>query len=102
MGSDQVLTDPYDLDRYSADALTPFRAFGVDRVFERLADVVVRPASTREVSEVVALAARQGHTGNSLRGAAPGLWGGVLTAQGGIVIDLKGGSTGLRRLTPLI
>ena len=89
VGSDQVLTAPYDLDRYSADALTPFRAFGVDHAFERLADVVVRPASTREVSEVVALAARQGIPVIPY-GGGTGVMGGVLPVRGGIVIDLKG------------
>jgi hypothetical protein len=42
LGRENVLTDPYDLDRYSGDALSPTRAFGAEDSFERLADVVAR------------------------------------------------------------
>jgi alkyldihydroxyacetonephosphate synthase len=87
-GRANLLSDPYDLDRYSADALTPFRAFGVEHAFDRLADVVVRPASTQEVSEVVALAARRGIPVIPY-GGGTGVMGGVLPVHGGIVIDLQ-------------
>ena len=56
VGSEHVLTDPYNLDRYSGDALTPSRAFGAEAAFERLADLVVRPGSTTQVSQVLAWA----------------------------------------------
>ena len=55
LGSENVLTDPYDLDRYSGDALSPTRAFGAEDFFERLADVVVRPGSTDDVSTILKL-----------------------------------------------
>jgi alkyldihydroxyacetonephosphate synthase len=88
VGADNVLTDPYDLDRYSADALTPFRAFGAEEAFEHLADLVVRPGNASEVSEVVSLASRLGIPVIPY-GGGTGVMGGVLPVQGGIVIDLK-------------
>ena len=57
-GSNNVSTDDYDLDRYSADALNPFRAFGAEEAFDRLADVIVRPSSTQEVVEVIRIASK--------------------------------------------
>ena len=56
LGRENVLTDPYDLDRYSGDALSPSRAFGAEDSFERLADVVARPGSTEDVRAVLKLA----------------------------------------------
>ena len=56
LGRENVLTDPYDLDRYSGDALSPTRAFGAEESFNRLADVVVQPGSTADVSNVLKLA----------------------------------------------
>lgn len=88
VGSDQVLSDPYDLDRYSGDALTPFRAFGAEQAFERLADVVVRPGSAQEVSEIVCLA-NLTSTPVVPYGGGTGVMGSVLPVQGGIIIDLK-------------
>jgi alkyldihydroxyacetonephosphate synthase len=87
VGEANLLTGPYDLDRYSADALTPFRAFGVERAFDRLADAVVRPGSTKEVSEIVALASRR-QTPLVPYGGGTGLMGGALPVQGGIIVDL--------------
>jgi alkyldihydroxyacetonephosphate synthase len=88
VGADNVLADPYDLDRYSTDALTPFRAFGAEQAFERLADLVVRPGNTREVSEVVSLANRLSIPVIPY-GGGTGVMGGVLPVRGGIIIDLK-------------
>ena len=48
LGPKNVLTGPYDLDRYSGDALAPSRAFGAEESFELRADVVARPGSTEE------------------------------------------------------
>ena len=59
VGDANALAEPYDLDRYSADALTPFRAFGVEKALQRLADLVVRPTTTEQVAEIVALAVQQ-------------------------------------------
>ncbi len=87
VGEANVLTGPYDLDRYSADALTPFRAFGAERAFERLADAVVRPGSTKEVSEIVALALRR-QTPLVPYGGGTGVMGGTLPVRGGIIVDL--------------
>ena len=88
LGKDNVLCEPYDLDRYSADALTPFRAYGAESSFERIADVVVRPGSTQEVAQVVSLANEQ-RIPVIPYGGGTGIMGGVLPVQGGIVLDLK-------------
>ncbi len=87
VGSEHVLTDPYDLDRYSGDALTPSRAFGAEAAFERLADLVVRPGSTAQVSQVLAWAQETG-TPVIPYGGGTGVMGGVLPVQGGVVLDL--------------
>ncbi len=88
VGENHVLTAPYDLDRYSADALTPFRAFRSGYAFERLADVVVRPGSVEEVSRIAALA-----TAEAIPlvpyGGGTGVMGGVLPVAGGVVVDVK-------------
>ena len=88
VGDANVLADPYDLDRYSADALTPFRAFGVEEALQRLADLVVRPATTGQVAEIVALAAQQ-RIPLIPYGGGTGVMGGILPVQGGIIIDLQ-------------
>ncbi|HJN88054.1 MAG: FAD-binding oxidoreductase [Dehalococcoidia bacterium] len=87
VGQANLLTGPYDLDRYSADALTPFRAFGAEGAFDRLADAVVRPNSTKEVSEIVALAVRQ-QTPLVPYGGGTGVMGGTIPVRGGIIVDL--------------
>ena len=88
VGADNLLAAPYDLDRYSADALTPFRAYYAGAAFDRLADFVVRPGNAAEVSEIVALAAAAGVPVVPY-GGGTGVMGGVLPVQGGIVLDLK-------------
>ena len=87
VGKDHLLTDPYDLDRYSADALTPFRAFGTEAHLEPLADIVVQPGSTAEVAEIVVLAGQRG-TPLVPYGAGTGVMGGTLPVQGGIIVDM--------------
>ena len=87
VGPPNILTSPYDLDRYSADALTPFRAFGAEAKFDRLADLVVRPGCTEEVSQVVALANRHGIPVVPY-GGGTGVMGGVLPVCGGIIVDV--------------
>jgi len=88
VGTEHVLSNPYDLDRYSGDALTPFRAFGAEQAFERLADVVVRPCSAQEVSEIVSLANLHA-TPVIPYGGGTGVMGSVLPVRGGIILDLK-------------
>ncbi len=89
LAAEDVLCTPSDLDRYSADALTPFRAFGAAERLERMADAVVIPRSVDQVREVVRLA-------NTLStpivpyGGGTGVMGAALPVQGGIVVDLKG------------
>ncbi len=60
LGEENVLTNPYDLDRYSGDALSPTRAFGAEDAFDRLADVVARPGSTEDVGAVLKVANASG------------------------------------------
>ena len=77
VGKENLLSDPYDLDRYSGDALNPYRAFGAEQAFERLADAVARPASPEEISQIVTLAGRQGVPVIPY-GGGTGVMGGVL------------------------
>ena len=88
VGPENVLSDPYDLDRYSADALNPFRAFGAEDAFDKLADLVVRPSCTQEVADLVKLAAN-----NVIPivpyGGGTGVMGGTIPVRGGIILDLK-------------
>ena len=88
VGTEHVLSNHYELDRYSGDALTPFRAFGAEQAFERLADVVARPGSAQQVSEIVSLANLNG-TPVVPYGGGTGVMGGVLPVRGGIILDLK-------------
>ena len=88
LGSENVLANPYDLDRYSGDALSPVRAFGAEDSFERLADVVVRPGSTLDVSSVLKLA-NDTRTPVIPYGAGTGVMGGTVPDHGGIVLDLQ-------------
>jgi alkyldihydroxyacetonephosphate synthase len=88
VGNANALAEPYDLDRYSADALTPFRAFGVEEALEPLAELVLRPETTEQVAEIVALAAQQ-RIPLIPYGGGTGVMGGTLPVQGGIIIDLK-------------
>ena len=88
VGSAHVLSESYDLDRYSGDALTPFRAFGAESAFDRLADLVVRPGSAQEIAEVVTLANRT-QTPVVPYGGGTGVMGGVLPVRGGIILDVK-------------
>ena len=87
VGPEHVLTDAAAIDRYSADALTPYRAYYADAAFDRLADVVVRPADTAEVSRVVALAQKR-RIPVIPYGGGTGVMGGVLPVQGGIILDV--------------
>ena len=88
VGAENVLADPDSLDRYTGDSLSPSRAFGAAEAFERLADVVVRPASTEEVSAIVRWC-------NERRvpivpyGGGTGVMGAVVPALGGLVLDMK-------------
>ena len=88
VGTENTLTDPYDLDRYSGDALSPSRAFSAENSFERLADVVVRPASTTEVSTVLKLA-NEFQTPVIPYGGGTGVMGGTVPTAGGIILALQ-------------
>ncbi|MEE8465614.1 MAG: FAD-binding oxidoreductase, partial [Dehalococcoidia bacterium] len=88
LGRENVLTDPYDLDRYSGDALSPTRAFGAENSFDRLADVVARPGSTEDVSAVLKLA-NEYSTPVVPFGAGTGVMGATVPTMGGIVLDLQ-------------
>ena len=88
LGQENVLTDPYDLDRYSGDALSPTRAFGAEDAFNRLADVVARPGSTEDVCAVLKLANASG-TPVIPYGGGTGVMGATVPALGGIILDLQ-------------
>ena len=87
VGKPNLLNDPFDLDRYSADALTPFRAFGAEAELDRLADLVVRPGTTEKVSQIVVLAGRW-QIPLIPYGAGTGVMGGTLPVCGGIIVDV--------------
>ena len=88
VGPDNVLADPDSIDRYSADALTPYRAYYADAVFDRLADIIVRPADTDQVSRVLGLA-QKGGIPVIPYGGGTGVMGGVLPVHGGIILDVR-------------
>ncbi len=78
VGKDYVLTDPIDLSVYECDAET----LDIARP-----DIVVLPASTAEVSEVVKIA-NEFNIPFSPRGAGTGLSGGATAVMGGISLVL--------------
>ena len=88
VGAENVLTDAYSLDCYSGDALNPYRAYGAEDAFERLADAVVRPGNTKQVSEIVSWAMSE-NTPLIPMGGGTGVMGGTVPARGGVVVDLK-------------
>lgn len=88
VGSPNVLTDPFTLDCYTGDALSPTRAFGAETAFEYSAEVVVRPKSTTEVASIICLA-NQLLTPVIPYGGGTGVMGGTVPVQGGIVLDMQ-------------
>ncbi len=88
VGAENVLTDAYSLDCYSGDALNPYRAYGAEDAFERLADAVVRPGNTKQVSEIVSWAMTE-KVPLIPMGGGTGVMGGTVPARGGVVVDLK-------------
>ena len=88
VGAENVLTDSYSLDCYSGDALNPYRAYGAEEAFERLADAVVRPGNAGQVSEIVSWAMKA-ETPLIPMGGGTGVMGGTVPAHGGVVVDLK-------------
>lgn len=79
VGKSAVLSDREELMVYESDGLTLFRA---------LADFVVFPTSTEQVSALVKLASQEGLPFVA-RGAGTGLSGGCLPSEGGLVIALS-------------
>src|SRR5437762_14065535 len=78
LGKGAVLSEPEDLLVYESDGLVLFRA---------LADFVVFPISTDQVSAIVKLANRE-RLPFVARGAGTGPSAGCLPAEGGLVISL--------------
>ena len=89
VGSDNLFTQEDVIDRYSADALNPARAFRAAARLERTADMVVVPHSVQQVAEVVKLASAYGVPVIPY-GGGTGVMGAALPVEGGVVIDLKG------------
>ena len=89
VGLQNVLTSASDLDRYSTDALTPFRAFRAASQMEKTADVVVLPHSQEEVVRVVHHAAAYA-VPIVPYGGGTGVMGATIPVYGGIILDLKG------------
>lgn len=89
VGDGNVSTREDDLERYSADALTPSRAFKAAPSMQKLADVVVLPHEVHHVVEVVKLALAY-EVPVVPYGGGTGVMGAALPVRGGIVLDLKG------------
>ena len=89
LGAENLSTLETDLDRYSADALSPHRAFRAAERLKRTADVVVQPRSTQQVVEIVKLAVAH-RVPIVPYGGGTGVMGAALPVRGGIVVDLKG------------
>ncbi len=88
LGRENVLTRPEDLQQYSTDALSPFRAFRAAPLLERRAQVVVTPRSTQQVADLVKFAARHGLP-LVPHGGGTGVMGGAVPVRGGMVVDLQ-------------
>lgn len=80
VGRDQVLTGAEDLERYARDEMV--------RRLPYLPEVVVRPASTYQVAQVLGLASSR-RIPVTPRGAGTGLAGGVSPRFGGIVLSTE-------------
>ena len=89
VGKKNLFTKREDLERYSTDALTPFRAYGAAPILQRIADVVVTPQSAQHVAEVVSLAAEH-RVPVVPYGGGTGVMGGAVPVCGGIVLNLRG------------
>ncbi len=87
LGPSGVLTEPRDVERYSRDALTPRGAFGAAPLLDRMADVVVRPASVEEVASVVKLARRR-RAPVVAYGGGTGVMGALAPVKGGVMVDM--------------
>ena len=88
VGPDHILTDADARDRYSGDALTPYRAYYADAAFDRLADVIVRPGDTAQVAAVVKLAQTR-RIPIVPYGGGTGVMGGIIPLRGGIILDTR-------------
>ena len=89
VGQGNVCTREDDLERYSSDALTPFRAFKAAPRMQKIADVVVVPRTVHHVVEVVKLALAY-KVPVVPYGGGTGVMGAALPVHGGMVMDLKG------------
>ena len=89
VGPDAVFTDEESLERFSFDALGPYRLFGREELVECRVDAVVRPATTRQVSEVLRLA-NEGGVAVVPYGGGTGVMGAVIPLRGGIALDMRG------------
>ena len=80
VGDQNISTEPTELYLYSTD---------VSVRYQHRPDVVVRPRSVEEISNVVKLASERGIPFTP-RGAGSGVAGGAVPIKGGILIDLSG------------
>ncbi|AEF93743.1 D-lactate dehydrogenase (cytochrome) [Desulfotomaculum nigrificans CO-1-SRB] len=81
LGKEKVVTDPEDLICYSFDATADMPS--------KLPDVVVVPASTNEVVQIINIA-REYKVPVYPRGSGTNLSGGTIPIQGGIVVSMQG------------
>jgi FAD/FMN-containing dehydrogenase len=87
VGVQAVLSDDESRERYSFDALGPYRLFGRQDLTHLRVDAVVRPTQTPQISRVMRLAQKHGVAVVPYAGGT-GVMGGVIPLHGGIALDL--------------
>jgi FAD/FMN-containing dehydrogenase len=88
VGAEHVLTDDESRERMSFDAIDPRRLMARVDAIQSRADVVVQPADTSQVSQVVRLAS-EANVPVVPYGGGTGVMGAVIPANGGIALDLR-------------
>lgn len=89
LGPSKIVQKTETVERYSADALTPSRAFGAAPLLKMAADLVVKPSSSQDVVAIVNLATKH-RTPLVPYGGGTGVMGAVIPVKGGIIVDLRG------------
>ena len=89
LGPSKIVQKTETVERYSADALTPSRAFGAAPLLKMAADLVVKPSSPQDVVAIVNLATKH-QTPLVPYGGGTGVMGAVIPVKGGIIVDLRG------------
>ena len=87
VGAEHVLTDEESRERWSFDAIDPYRLMAHAHSTDSRVDAVVRPAGTAEIASVVRLA-NEINMPVIAYGGGTGVMGSVIPLSGGIAVDL--------------